>query len=290
MIQAKQMDQEPPVSKLKLMIVGHEKNGKTQLAATGRKPILIHDHDNRSEALNGKPGVYVLSYVEPPWPNQPEAFQDQLEVLDQLEQNLDISKLKLKGKVLFPNVPEGTLVRTNVIDSLSTLANHTKAYAMYGSPGIRREIKMGKFTVHLPGGWDAWNAETMSVEPMILRFLALPVDTTVVLHESPEQAPSSTPENKVYTGRVEVFPNRYGMLLKYFNEIWRVKLTPVGGKYLPRVYALPNYEFDCATALALDAVEEPNIEKMIEKHEARIKNGYQIGAPQAAQLPQTVKI
>src|SRR5713101_1087880 len=62
------MSEEPPVSKLKLLIVGHEKNGKSRLAATGRKPILFHDFDDRAEALNGIPGVYVIPYPDPQWP------------------------------------------------------------------------------------------------------------------------------------------------------------------------------------------------------------------------------
>lgn len=282
MIEAKVMENEPPVSKIKLMIVGHEKNGKTRLAATGRKPVLIHDHDNRSEALNKLPGVYVLSYVEPPSNMLPEASQDQLDILDQLEHNSDISKLQLKGKKLFPNVPEGTIVRTNVIDSISTLGKHFQDYALYTTKGLRRDISLGKMTVSLPGGWDAWNAEMKAVEPTILRFLALPADTTIILHETAEEAPDSTPESKRFTGRVDIYPSRYQMLLKYFNEVWRVKLTNIGGRFVPRVYPYPVFEFDCATAMLLDQVENPNIEEMIAKHEKRLAEGW---TPSVPQLP-----
>lgn len=288
MIQARTMSEEPPITKLKLMIVGHEKNGKSLLASTGRKPILFHDHDNRAEALNGRPGVYVNSYIDPQWPNQPEAASDQLDILDQLENNLDLSQLKHKGKKIFPNASENTILRTNVIDSLVTLGRNTQAYALYGTPGIRREIPVGKMKVHLPAGWDAWNAEMKSVEPMILRFLALPTDTIVILHEDAEQAPDSTAEAPRYTGRVSVYPHRYQMLVKYFNELWRVKLTQVGGLYVPRVYARPSYEFDSASAMFLDDKEEPNIEAMFAKHEARVKQGYKLGQVSPAQLPAKV--
>src|SRR5208282_4454444 len=121
MIEAKIMSEEPPVSKLKLLIVGHEKNGKSRLASTARRPVLFHDFDNRSEALNKIPGVYVLSYKDPIWPNQPEAAQDFIDILAQIESDLDISKLKNnKGKLYFPTVPEGTILKTNVIDSIAT--------------------------------------------------------------------------------------------------------------------------------------------------------------------------
>lgn len=271
MVEARVMSEEESVTKLKIMIVGPEKNGKSRLAATGRAPILFHDHDNRAEAMNGIPGVYVISYKEPPFPKIPEACQEQLDILDQLEHNMDISKLKLGGKPLFPTVPENTIVRTNVIDSLATVGKHFQDYAMFTSPGIRRDVNMGKFKVMLPGGWDAWNAETKSVEPTILRFLALPTDTILTLHETPEEAPDSTPEAKKFTGRVSIYPARYQLLLKYFNEVWRIRLTNINGNYLPRVYVQPTYEFDSATAMLLDKVESPNISSMMAKHEERVK-------------------
>src|SRR6266404_1570845 len=87
------MAEMPPVSKLKIALVGKEKNGKSRLAATGRPNVLVHDFDNRAEALQGRRGVYVLSYVEPQWPMQPEAAQFFLDVLGQLENSLDIHDL-----------------------------------------------------------------------------------------------------------------------------------------------------------------------------------------------------
>src|SRR5271168_4385264 len=159
------MDQEPPVSKLKLLIVGHEKNGKSRLASTARKPILFHDFDNRAEALNGVPGVYVLSYVDPQWPKQPEAAQDFLDIMAQLESNLDLSELKNnKGELWFPTAPKGTILKTNVIDSVATYGADVQRYALYNSKDIRRELTFGNHKILLPGGWDAWNAEMKEVE------------------------------------------------------------------------------------------------------------------------------
>jgi len=260
------MSQEQQGGKLKLAIVGHEKNGKSWLAATGRKNVLFHGFDQRSEALSGKKGVYELTYVDPQWPKQPESAQNFLTTLGKLEDSLDLSKLGFK-------VPEGTLVRTNVIDSVQTFAQAFQRYALYNSKDIRRELTIGSMKVFLPGGWDAWNAEMVPVENAILRLLALPTDTIIVLHETAEETADSTSEKPRFSGRVGVFPVRYQRLIKYFNEVWRVKLTQsvVNNKsaYLPRVYPLPNYEFDCATAMDLDATEEPNIEAMISKSEHR---------------------
>ena len=263
-VELKDMSQEPLTSKLKIALIGHEKNGKSQLAATARKPILFHEFDGREEALAGRQGVFVLPYKDKSWPMQPEAAQDFLTNLSKLEDSLDLNNLSAK-------IPKGTFVRTNVVDSIQTFGRAFMQYALYGSPDIRREMKVGTHKVYLPGGWDAWNSEMVSVENAVLRLLALPCDTIIILHETEEETPDSTAEKPKFTGRISVYPVRYQRLLKYFNEVWRVRLTQVvdGNKsrYLPRVYALPNYEFDAATTLNIDAVESPNIEALIKKSE-----------------------
>jgi len=269
------MEHEPPTTKLKLGIVGKEKHGKSWLAATGRKPILVNDFDNRAEALNGKEGVYVISYVDPQWPNQPDAAQLFLTVLDRLEHSLDLYELR----DLFPpsvrdKIPKETIIRTNVIDSVQTLGQAFQRYALFGVRDIRRELTIGKTKVFLPGGWDAWNTEMISVENTVLRLLALPTDTIIVYHETLEETEDSTSEKPKYTGKIGVFPVRYQRLIKYLNELWRVHLTQVikDGKstFQPKVYPLPNFEFDGATAMLLDAQEEPNITALIAKHEQKL--------------------
>jgi inosine/xanthosine triphosphate pyrophosphatase family protein len=290
-IELRIMSEEPPVAKLKLALIGKEKNGKSWLAASGRRPVLVHDFDNRAEALQGKPGVYVISYVEPQWPKQPEAAQKFLDNIAKLEESLDLSDLGFK-------VPKGTIVRTNVVDSIQTMGKAFQGYALYGQKDIRREITFGGMKVFLPGGWDAWNAEMVPVENSVLRLLALPTDTTIILHETAEETPDSTSEKPRFTGRIGVFPVRYQRLIKYFNEVWRVKLTQSIGKdnktaYLPKVYPLPNYEFDAASAMLVDQIEEPNILAMIAKHEQRFAQQpkeLQSLPGTKAQLPAGVKI
>lgn len=283
-IELHNMEEEASTSKIKLALIGKEKNGKSWLAATGRKPVLVHDFDQRAEALAGKKGVYVISYKEPGKGKQPEAAQKFLDVLGKLENSLDLSELGF-------NVPKGTIIQTNVIDSIQTFGKSFMQYALYCQKDIRREITFGGMKVFLPGGWDAWNSEMQPVEESVLRMLALPCDTTITLHETSEETADSTSEKPRFTGRVGVFPVRYQRLIKYFNEVWRVKLTQsvLDGKsvYLPRVYALPNYEFDAASALKIDSIEEPNIEAMIIKHESRVKG---LLPTTAKVLPQSVKL
>ncbi len=282
------MQEEPPVAKLKIALVGKEKNGKSRLASTGRPNVLVHDFDNRAEALQGRRGVYVISYVEPQWPKQPEAAQKFLDNMSKLEESLDLADLGFK-------CPKGTLVGTNVVDSIQTFGKAFQNYALYGQKDIRREITYGGMKVFLPGGWDAWNAEMVPVENSVLRLLALPTDTIIVLHETAEETPDSTSEKPRFTGRVGVFPVRYQRLIKYFNELWRVKLTQTTENqklvYVPKVFPLPSYEFDAASAMLLDAQEDPSIVQMIAKHEQRLKNnGLQLPSTEAKKLPEAVKV
>jgi hypothetical protein len=260
------MEEHQEVGKLKLALIGYEQNGKSRLAATARKPVLVHDFDNKRESLRGLPGVFVITYIDPQWPQQPTAAQDFLTNIGRLEQSLDLADLGFK-------VPKGTIVKTNVVDSMQTLGSCSQRYAMHNSKDLRREITFGGHTVFIPKGWDAVNAEMKEIENFVLRLMALPTDTIIIMHETSEEADGSTPEKKIYTGRADVYPPRYRMLLKYFPEIWRVKLTQVveGNKvyFAPRVYPLPNNEFDSGTTMMLDAVEEPNITKMLEKHAER---------------------
>lgn len=287
-IELRNMELEPPIGKQKICLVGAEKNGKSRLASTGRKPILFHDFDNRSEALQGIPGVFVISYIDPQWPMQPTAAQDFLTILSKIEHNLDLSKLGF-------NVPEGTLLKTNVVDSITTYGKCCGNYAMYNSKDLRREIAFGEHKVFIQGGWDAWKAEMVEVENNVLRLLALPTDTIIILHETSEEAADSTSEKPKYTGRVGVYPVRYKTLLKYFNELWRVRLTQSVDStnklaYLPRVYPLPTYEFDCASALLVDPVENPSIADMLAKHEQRLKIKRPLPVAGMSQLPASVKI
>jgi hypothetical protein len=263
------MEKEPPMSKIKACLVGEEQNGKSLLASTGRKPILFHDFDDKREALIGIPGVYVITYKDPQPPKQPEAANEFLSVIAKLEDNLELRSLGFK------DAPVGLCVKTNVVDSINTYSRAVGNYALFTSPALRREVTFGGHKIFVQQSWEAWGAEMKEVENQVLRLLALPTDTIITLHETMEEAEDSTPEKKKFTGKIGVYPARYQLLLKYFPELWRVKLTQCSiagkAKYLPRVYPKPNYEFSSGTTMQLDEMEEPDICKMIAKHEMKLK-------------------
>ena len=283
MIEATSLEERKPFDRLLAAIVGVEKSGKSRLAATSEKPVLIHDFDGRADALAGKPGVYALTYRDVGGVNQPEAFVDFLGILAQLEVTKDLSKIVVNGNKAF-NCPPETMVKTNVLDSIQWMAKSAMRYNLYAGgqiKGFTRNMAIGQMTVRFPGGFDSWNAEMSALEECILRVFALKTHVLVTLHEQAEEAPGSTAEKPVFTGRVNIFPARYQRLLGLFNEVWRVSRgVSTDGKSsgsVPVVKTTPTYDFAYgASAMLLDAEEAPDISLMIRKHLDREK-GLNVG-------------
>lgn len=259
-IETTSMEKASSFEKLKLMEVGPEKGGKSRLAATARKPILVHDFDQRKEALAGMPGVYVITYRDPVWPNQPTAFNDHLGILAKLESGCTLKDIDSNWPAEKP--------KTNVEDSIATMAKAAMNYSLYTSKDLRREINIGGMKFFTPYSYDGWGAEMNMVESAVLRLLAMPSDTIAVLHETAEEAPDSTEEKPKFTGRLAVFPARYKILLKYFNEVWRI--TRLGDKVTVQI--MPDYMFGNAASnlkLMPQDVDQPNIEYLIQKSLSR---------------------
>ena len=244
------MEKASAFEKLTLLEIGPEKGGKSRLAATGRKPVFFLDYDRRKEALAKCVGVYALTLLDPAWPNQPTAYQQTLNILGEIE----------RGEILL----DGAKPKTLVFDSVASFAKCAGAYAWFTTPDIRRTISVGGQQFHLPKGFDGWNAEMSLVESAILRALAIPeLDIICTLHEQPEESPESTNEKPSFTGKFAVYPTRYKLLLKWFNEIWRVTREDASG---PRVQVIPNWQFtSAATNLGITTVDKADISYLIEK-------------------------
>jgi hypothetical protein len=286
MIEADSLEEVKPFDRLLAAIVGVEKSGKSRLTVTSEPPVLVHDFDGRAKALAGRKGVYSLTYRDVGGINQPEAFTDFLNILSQLELfKNDLSKLVINGLPAFPLAPPETIVKTNTLDSIQWMAKAAMRYNLYSGGGIKgftRNMAIGSINVRFPGGFDSWNAEMAALEECILRVFALKTHVLVTLHEQAEEAPGSTAEKPVYTGRVNIFPARYQRLLGLFNEVWRVSRgVSVDGRAsgsVPVVKTTPTYDFAYgASAMLLDAEEEPDIQKMIAKHMLREKGLVDVG-------------
>jgi hypothetical protein len=82
-----------------------------------------------------------------------------------------------------------------------------------------------------------------------------------ILHETMEEDERSTEENPIYTGKIAVFPVRYRVLLKYFNEVWRLT-REMGGA--PLISVDPDGKFTKAkSALGIPKVKIPDIQQVL---------------------------
>src|SRR5258707_3956483 len=270
------MEHESTSDILHVAMIGAEKNGKSVLASTAPGVKLYFDFDDRKAAIAGRPGVYAITFRDPKWPRMPESAEEVLDIMTCLEKSLDLSQLvNKKNQRIFPEAKEGTIVQNIMLDSISSFARFMQNHEMYNNEALRRTIKVGpNLEIHVPKNYDAWKAEVEGVLSVIFRCFALPINVFCMFHETAEESPASTDEKPIFTGRVSIFPVRYKAILKYFNEVWRVKLTAIptqsGQRYYPRVYALPDYSIDAATTMLLDPVEEPDIAKMIAKHKTNL--------------------
>ncbi len=272
MIEAKAMEFESSTDLLHVAVIGPENNGKSVLCTTAPGVKLFLDFDQKRTAIAGRKDVYTLTFKDPQWPQMPEAAEEVLDIMTGLEKSLDLSNLlDRKGNRIFPGVAAGHAVRNLIFDSMSSFGKVFMAYELYSNSDLRRELSIGsKMKIHIPKNFDAWNAEMKGIEQVIMRAFALPINIFCIFHERAEETADSTMEKPKFTGRVSLYPVRYkDLLLKYFTDIWRVKLTPMGAKFTPRVYVLPDVSHDSGTSMNLDAVEEPDITKMIAKHKSR---------------------
>lgn len=288
MIEAKDMSKESPTELLHTALVGPENNGKSHLATTAPGVKLFLDYDQKKQAIAGKKDVYAITLSDPSeYAKMPQAAEELVDILSGLEQSLDLFNLKDKnGNKIFPGVTEGTIINNLIHDSMACLGQIIMRYELYNTPDLRRSIKLGpKMEVQFPKNFDAWNAEMAGVSSIIMRTFALPINIFCTFHERAEEAADSTTEKPKFTGRSGIYPVRYkDLLMKYFTDVWRVKLTQVGGVTVPRVYVKPDWMFDSGTAMLLDPIEEPDISKMIAKHKLRLSqaNTPQLPPPKVA--------
>ncbi len=235
--------------RLMLLLVGREKSGKSRTAATARKPILVHDHDGRWQSLAGLPDIYIITYSDSLKPaEQPSAFNDHLTILTYLEQGYSLRALaKVIGMKDWERWPD-VRPRTNVTDSMSSLGKQAMDYNLYANKDLRREIKVGGRSLFFTNGWDSWNAETASLYSSVMRLVAMKdIDIILTFHETDEQAAGSSYDKKVFTGKKDIFPDRYRIFNKYFSEIWRVSRE--SGNVWPTIQVTPDFRFAASSNL-----------------------------------------
>lgn len=233
-------------NRLKIAIVGEPKTGKSWLAATAPGPVLIFDFDDRAESLAGKPGLIIK--------RKPSMIE--------VEQNLSVAKARKAQKLPNPT--------TFVFDSVTYMNRAMEEEIFRQSPDLARKIKVGPGKeMLLRKNWDTINGVQRYMEYLIAEFSPLG-NIIFVFHEKNEKDPTkSTPENTAYTGDVTVDPQYLAKSLSLFNEVYRIKQNYAGKYEVQCRYTGASDKFNASTTMLLDATEEPNIMKMIAKHQEK---------------------
>jgi hypothetical protein len=230
--------------RLKIAIMGKPKSGKSWFAATAPGPIRYYDFDDRSESLEGKPNLYILS--------KPTMLQ--------VETDLSVMKAnKAKGLALPPTV---------VFDSVTFMNRAMEEEIFRQDQKLYRTIRVGNSTsIKIRNSWDVINGIQRYLEYLISEFSALGVNLIFVFHEKDEKDKAeSTVDKAAYTGLVTVDPQYLANSLSLFNEVYRIT---VDGNKNYKVACRPNWDVSASTTMLLDAEEKPNIMDMIAKHKAK---------------------
>jgi hypothetical protein len=245
-----------PTAKKHIALIGPEGVGKSTLAATGRKPVLFLDYDQKAESLAGRKGVYAKTFRDAKPFSQPDAAPLTLDILTALEKECSLKVIGFDEV----SVPLGTLV----IDSMATFARALMAYNLYVEKDLRREIVVkGGMAIHVSKSFDGWSSEMQAAESIILRAMALPCDLIVTFHQTEEESPDSTGENVKLTGKITTFPVRHKRLLRYFPDVWVLERINA----VPSIQTIPNWKFTAECSLNLSGKAAwPNITEMIEYH------------------------
>lgn len=230
--------------RLKIAILGKPKSGKSWFAATAPGPVRIYDFDDRSESLEGKPNLYVLS--------KPTMLE--------IEADLSIMKANKLKKLPLP--------ATVVFDSVTYMNRAMEEEIFRQGAQYYRTIRVGNNTsMKLRNSWDVINGIQRYVEYLIAEFSALEVNLIFVFHEKDEKDKAeSTAEKTAYTGLVTVDPQYLANSLSLFNEVYRIT---VGGNKKYIVTCRPSYDVNASTTMLLDATEPPDLMAMITKHKQR---------------------
>ena len=229
---------------LKIAILGKPKTGKSTLMSTAPKPIRVYDFDDRAESLAGKPGLFIKSRPT---------------MLD-VESDLSIMKANKIKKLPLP--------ATVAFDSVTYMNRAMEEEIFRQDPKLYRTVKVGNSTsMKLRNSWDVINGIQRYVEYLIAEFSGLGVNIIFVFHEKDEKdVDKSTPSETKYTGKVTTDPQYLQNSLSLFNEVYRITVT---GARKYEVTCMPSYDVTASTTMMLDPTEEPDILKMIEKHQKR---------------------
>jgi hypothetical protein len=300
MITPHTLQTESPTEELAVLLVGDYGAGKSYCAATSPGTVFYFDFDQRLNALRSHPNaknIFGMTFADSTDTNiMPVAMNELLGVLSQLEKSPMLKDLH--GSFAGNDRCIDTLVFDSIQTIADSARRYVLYNGGTGEGGITKAFVIGGKTYRVAKNWHGWGGEMEMVTGAILQARALlhckvcsksvtyrqvngigqlfhtdtatkfdhdpipkAMNVICILHETMEEDERSTEQNPIYTGRIAVFPVRYRVLLKYFNEVWR--LTREHGR-IPTLTCDPDGKFTKAkTALGIDKITVPNIEQVL---------------------------
>src|SRR5882757_8917384 len=242
-----------PLSRFKLALVGRVKTGKSWLAATMPGEKYFFDFDNRKQSLAGKPQVTCKTYQD--------TIQSMPKALAAMEQDVKMFEYNFSQGKPVPDV--------FVLDSMTWWVKACENDIMKNISRLSRDLKIGARVVTIAAGWDVITAVRNIMEDAISRLQVMG-HVICIFHEEPEKDTiNSTADEKKYTGMYAVHPFYLRTLLSTFNETWRIEIK--NSRYF--VTCKPTNEFGASTTLRIDATEDADIAKIIQKHKDNLVKG-----------------
>jgi hypothetical protein len=241
---------------LKIALIGDPGVGKSWAACFYPGQVYNLDFDSRKASLSTHPNaanIMVKTYFDND-PNNPKA-------MSQFEVDLKALKYaKSQGK----EVPS-----LYVVDSITYARKATESELIKQQSNLGRSVRVGATTVKIPAGWDIINANRLYLEYIISELSSLG-DLVCIFHEKDEKdATKSTAEKQAYTGMVTIQPQYLNSILSIFDDVWRIKVN-ANGKRILQTGISSDFIGKC-TLKGLDPLnEEPNLEKLLAKHQAAI--------------------
>jgi len=237
----------------KIAIIGKPKSGKSWFAASGIKPLLVYDFDDRAESLAGKEGIKVKTLLD--------IDQTRPVAMKAIESDLSTFKYAKANNKPIP--------ATFVFDTVTYMIKCMENELFSQESSLYRGIKLTPTkTLRLRKNWDGINGVEGYMKYLISEYSQLG-NIIFVFHSRLEKdVVNSTPESTKYTDQVTVDPQYMAKMLSLFNEVYRIEIDE-NNKY--KVTCKANYEFTASTTLLIDSEEEPDIMKLIAKHHERLK-------------------
>ena len=235
--------------RLKFLIVGEPKTGKTRLLGTYPGNVFVFDLDDGIITLIDRENVYFETIVEPN-PKKPSALKKTNVLLNQLSESVrDGSKPSLE-------TPDGERVEFDLV-------------ALDGSTELLQFIMNNVTWMNGRAGMmpsrEDWGPQMVGYMNFISQLKSLPCDTAVVCHEKliEDQAEGKLKMAPMVTGQLA---NR---ISGKFDLCFRTCVKKAGKEFKYEVLTQNSGVYQAGTRFmdALDPFEEPNLEKILSKIE-----------------------